>query len=131
MKPSIETHCGPRRVLPKGLHSCGLSPNPHKELPVEELLLACFSEEKVSRIPVGDRGAGVGGACVTLQPCLSAPMVSALPVRVTRGWREQRWTWEVWPRSESDHRRVKTQEARRWVGPRPGCFEGLAGKSRS
>ena len=66
---------------------------------------------------------------MTAQPCLSASTVSVLPMQVTKGWREQRWTWEVWPQSGSDRRHVKTQEGRLWVGLRLGCFEGLAGKS--
>lgn len=129
VRPSIEAHCGPRRVSPKGLHSCGLSPNPQRSRWWRSCHWPHSSEEKVSRLPVGGGGAGIGGACVTSQPCLSAPTVSAFPMWVTRGWREQRWTWEVWPRSGSDLRCVKTQEARQWAGLRLGCFEGLAGKS--
>lgn len=56
MKPSIETHCGPRRVLPKGLHSCSLSPNPHKELLAEELPLSSFLRGEGKSPPCGGSG---------------------------------------------------------------------------
>lgn len=58
MKPSIETHCGPRRVLPKGLHSCSLSPNPHKELLAEELPLSSFLRGEGKSPPCGGSGRG-------------------------------------------------------------------------
>ena len=93
MRPSIEAHCGPRRVSPKGLHSCGLSPKPRRSCQWRSCHWPRFSEEKVSRLPVGDGGLGIGGACVTVQPCLSASTVSVLPVQVTGagGSRDRLW----------------------------------------
>ena len=96
---------------------------------MEELPLASFLRGEGKSPPCGGWGPeDWRGLCD--RAALPFSIHGVCPPRAgDRGWREQRWTLEVWPQSGSDRRHVKTQEGRLWVGLRLGCFEGLAGKS--